>query len=314
METVEPNIGAPDRIALRWFHTKDLTAAPKQGGESPRRPESGRTSRSWRAPQTLIEIEPSGSHRQKTISRLWVESPFLPRQNQIPHDVQYRTSHPTAARLGSCVLRFSCLPATPMFTIYVAFLVFGGLLLGASVFLGGEDAAGELDAATDLELGEASVDAGESLDIQDNQLDLSGADSVLWPLRTMRFWTFFAAFCGLTGITLEILGLPTQLAAAIAIAIGTGTGGFASWTLRKLGQIQSGQASDGNDYIGKQAQVLVPVRPGRTGKIRVQVRGQTLDMLAIGDGTQSLATHDRVMIIEMQGTRARIVPYEDPMS
>lgn len=200
-----------------------------------------------------------------------------------------------------------------MITLYVAFLVFGGLLLGASVFLGGDDAAGELDTGTSMELGEASVDTADAVELQDGQLDLQGADSLLWPLRTMRFWTFFAAFCGLTGITLELLGLTTQIAAGVAIVLGVGVGGFASWTLRKLGQVSSGQASDGHDYIGKAAQVLVPVRPGQAGKIRVQVRGQTLDMLAIGDEASSLAPNDRVMIVEMEGTRARVVPYEDPM-
>lgn len=198
-----------------------------------------------------------------------------------------------------------------MFTIYVALLMFGGVLLGASVFLGGNDAAGELDAGGDLELGEPSVDSGDG---PGEALDLHGADTVLWPLRTMRFWTFFAAFCGLTGVTLEFLAIPSQITAVASVALGIAVGGAASWTLRKLGQIKSGEASDGHDYIGKQAQVLVPVRPGQAGKIRVQVRGQTLDMLAISDGSQALTAQDKVMIIEMEGTRARIAPYEDPIS
>lgn len=202
-----------------------------------------------------------------------------------------------------------------MLTIYVALLMFGGLLLGASVFLGGDDAAGELDAGPDLELGEASLDVqADSANTPGDALDLHGADTLLWPLRTMRFWTFFAAFCGLTGVALQLLSVPSQITAAVSVTLGIAVGTGASWTLRKLGQIQSGKASDGQDYIGKAAQVLVPVRPGQAGKIRVQVRGQTLDMLAISDGNEPLTAKDKVMIIEMEGTRARIAPYEDPIS
>lgn len=197
-----------------------------------------------------------------------------------------------------------------MLSLYVALLLFGGILLGASVFFGGDDGAPELEAGGgDLELGSADVDldAGSGSEVgHSTELELAGSEGLLWPLKTVRFWTFFTAFGGLTGLVLELLAVPAQITAAIAGAMGLGVGATASWTFRKLAQLGSGQASDGDDFLGKSAEILVPLRPGRPGKVRVQVRGQSVDLLALYDGQETLTSKDEVIIIEMQGSRAKV--------
>ncbi|MEM9860591.1 MAG: NfeD family protein [Myxococcota bacterium] len=188
--------------------------------------------------------------------------------------------------------------------LYLATLVFGGVLLGASILLGGQDdldADGDLDGGGDLD---ADLDADGGVD---KGFDVGAAEAFFWPLKSVRFWTFFSAFFGLTGLALQGLGLMTEMTRlAAAIAMGSATGLSASYAIRRLAQNELGRGTESSDYIGKSARVMVPVKPGGVGKVRVQVGGSHVELLAVTDDEHEITGEDEVLVVDIEGTRARI--------
>jgi len=198
--------------------------------------------------------------------------------------------------------------------IYLATLIFGGVLLGTSILLGGHgDMDADIDADLDIDLDiDLDVDGDMDLDADaggfDKDFDVAGAGDVFfWPLKSVRFWTFFSAFFGLTGLALEGLDLMSTIPALItASTMGVGIGWTASAVIRNLARDDSGRAAQAKDYIGKTARVIVPVKPGGVGKVRVAIRGQNIDLLAVTDEEEPLTSEDEVLVIELDGTRARV--------
>ncbi|HJK89928.1 MAG TPA: NfeD family protein [Polyangiaceae bacterium LLY-WYZ-15_(1-7)] len=211
---------------------------------------------------------------------------------------------------------------------YLGALVFGGVLLFSSILLGGHD-DGDFDADGDVDLdADLDVDADADLDLdvdgdvdadvdhggglsKDLQLDGGGAD-VFWALRSLRFWTFFLAFFGLTGMVLDGLGLVDNPWVTLALALGMGgaTGFGAAAAIRALSSDRTAEGAGSGDYIGKTARVVVPLRGGSVGKVRVEVKGSLVDVLAVTDEGE-LTSEDEVLIIEMEGTRARVARIDD---
>jgi len=198
--------------------------------------------------------------------------------------------------------------------VYVFALILGGVLLGSSILLGGHDDAeletGDVDADASLEA-EAHADlddhGGTGSPEQEAEFGHGGADFFLWTFRSIRFWTFFLAFFGLTGVVLDGLGLVEHWAATLglAVAMGTVTGMGASGVIRYLSSDTTGVAAGSDDYVGKTVRVMIPVAPNATGKVRLQLKGNTVDVLAKCDD-DSFASKEEAIIIEMEGTTARI--------
>lgn len=184
-----------------------------------------------------------------------------------------------------------------MIYLYLFALVAGGILLGSSILLGGHEGA---DAHAHLDHGSAAVPEGEG--------DQAGAESFLAAILSVRFWTFFAAFFGLTGLAFEMFGVSpwAWLTAAVATAMGGVAGGTAVFLVRRLANDQTNSAVRASDYIGKTGRVLVGFGPGKVGKVRIEVKGSTIDVLAapVEDGT--FDAKDEVIVVEMDGTRARV--------
>ncbi len=201
--------------------------------------------------------------------------------------------------------------AAVLMYLYLAALVFGGVLLGSSILLGGHD-----DADLDLD-GDADLDAdadGFDKDIElDKDVDFGDGVDVFWILRSLRFWMFFLAFFGLTGVVLDGLGLVSNSLITLALALGVGalSGAGAASVIRALQRDQTAEAGGSSDFVGKSAKVLIPVERGGVGKVRVEVKGQMVDVLAFADEEDEIAAEDEVLIVEMEGTRARIARVDD---
>lgn len=181
--------------------------------------------------------------------------------------------------------------------LYLFTLIVGAVLLGASILLGGHDADAEADV-------DAEASAEHDADVGAHG-DISG---LLLSVLSLRFWTFFFAFFGLTGLVLDLLGLVESewVTLALALVMGLGTGAGATTVIRKLSGDTSGKAVESSDYIGKTAKVVVPIRGGSVGKVRVDVKGSSIDLLASGIDEDSFAGHEEVLIVEMDGPKARV--------
>src|SRR5690606_15637009 len=100
--------------------------------------------------------------------------------------------------------------------LYLFGLIVGGVLLGSSLLLGGDD--GDADGDAHAEAG----DHGGHGHGGDLQLDGAASDFLLWRFRSLRFWTFFLAFFGLTGLALEGFGLLESSWLTLAASLGMG--------------------------------------------------------------------------------------------
>src|SRR6185436_15270615 len=115
----------------------------------------------------------------------------------------------------------------------------------------------------------------------------------------LRFWSFAAAFFGLTGIIIHVIGGPLLGIAAPFIAAGLG----ASTTFRALSRDTVGQLRGAGAMIGREGRLLLPVARGQQGKVRVAVPGSgDVDMIAESDDALEVGTV--VLIVEFRGNVA----------
>ena len=201
-----------------------------------------------------------------------------------------------------------------LLSVYMFSLALGGVLLGASLLLGGKDGLesdgpevdADVDASAELDAdADAGADAGHDAS---KDLDFGGgADFIMWSLTSVRFWTFFLAFFGLTGLLFDGFGLVSHeaITAVLAVGMGSAAGFGISKAMRVLGSDTSGRVAEAGDFVGKSARVLVAPKSGGIGKVRVEIGGNLVDVLATTDEA-NVANQDEVMIIEMDGTTARV--------
>ncbi len=200
--------------------------------------------------------------------------------------------------------------------LYIFSLIVGGVLLGASILFGGK----ELDAeGGDVDLdGDAGMDAELASDLDgvvhgasahlDDVAVLGGGRRWYTALFSVRFWTFFLTFFAATGLSLQGLGLVESpwLGLLFAVSMGILTGGTAVKVTRWLMREEATSSAGVGDYIGKSVRVMLPVEPGGTGKVRVQIKGHTVDVLATTDEEEPIGPEDEAIIVEMEGHVARV--------
>ncbi|MET0412756.1 MAG: NfeD family protein [Polyangiaceae bacterium] len=173
--------------------------------------------------------------------------------------------------------------------LFIAALVFGAGALGVQLFMGGDSGHGDVgghDAHPPLHDGDGEHGGGSH----------GGVASVALVVLSLRFWVFAAFAFGLTGSAIRMLGLaPPLLALLLALAAGLGSGALAVWVFRALARSESSSAVAPDDLIGQLGRVLVPLAPGATGKVRLDLRGQAVDMLATTDDV-SIAAGELVLV------------------
>jgi len=184
-----------------------------------------------------------------------------------------------------------------MIHIYLFTMVLGGVVLLASIVLGGKDgdAGHEGDAGEAGEAGEAEVEAHGDV------------EGILNAFLSLRFWTFALTFFGLTGLVLDgVLG-HSWLAIVFAVLLGLGAGLTAVTVLRRLAASETSTAASERDYVGKVGRVLLPFGQGQTGKVRLTLKGTTVDVLASTDEERPFEPGEDALIIHMNDTIAAVV-------
>jgi len=159
----------------------------------------------------------------------------------------------------------------------------------------------DLDVEHDLDV-DHDLDHAPGLD-HDVQVDSdqgeanTGGD--LWKtFLSTRFFTFGFFTFGLTGTLLTLLSVPVVVTAAFAAIVG-GTLGFAVARVFRHLTRDTVTADVGlRRFVGTEARVLLPVRPGGVGKIvietlagRVELPARTRDRRAIAPGSTVLIAH-----------------------
>jgi membrane protein implicated in regulation of membrane protease activity len=193
-----------------------------------------------------------------------------------------------------------------MLTLYLVCLLIGGTLIAGSAVLGGHDQNG-IDHGLDHEA-PAELNAGdepsEALVAPDSAHELALAGSApLWsPFFSIRFWTFFLAFFGLTGAVLTGLGLWSSqtLIAPAALAMGFGSGYGVSYVLGRLRRDTVSSSLQEQDYIGASGRVLLPISRQEQGKIRLEIQGRIVDLIAETEDEQPLVERQEVLVYAVE--------------
>lgn len=190
--------------------------------------------------------------------------------------------------------------------IYLLALVVGAGTIGVQLLLSGKgdhaDGGHDMD-HVDIDA-EADMDAGHGHPHGGDALHADG--SILPIILSFRFWTFAFLTFGMVGSALHFLKLAGSLfTPAVALGSGIAAGLFASWTFRALARSEVNSGAQSTDAVGQVGRVLIPVSKERPGKIRIQVRGQAVDLLATTDD-ESLPLDSEVLIEEMHENTAHV--------
>jgi membrane protein implicated in regulation of membrane protease activity len=176
------------------------------------------------------------------------------------------------------------------------YIVFGlaGLIVVLASALGGHHGH-DADAGAD-----GDVHAGDQ-----------GWDAWL-PFLSLRFWSYASAGFGMIGA----LGTAfTNAAPWTVFGAAAGGGVAAGWavylliTLARRGEASSSASSA--DLLGKEARMLVGFGEGQPGKARMQVKGETIDMLAFSDSGAPIPAGEEVIVLSVEGNRVRVTPREE---
>lgn len=224
-----------------------------------------------------------------------------------------------------------------MLALYLACLLVGGVFVGLST-LGGVDkdtdadgdahmdmdADADFDADADADL-DADADADGDVDAHaeahlDHDATLAEAShgverghkkrKRLWiPFLSFSFWTFFAAFFGLTGTVLSLAELSAEPFTA-ALAGGTGfTVATLSTYLVRMFRAPVGETVTKADFQGRVGKLLLPLKEGGVSKVRLNFGGRERDVLAVSDEPLALPKGSPVMVTSFDDEgRAHIVP------
>jgi len=160
--------------------------------------------------------------------------------------------------------------------LYLFAVAAGVTLLVASLLLGGKD--------TDhgAHGGEASLGWAPSISA----------------LASLRFWVFLLAFGGAAGLALDALGSSEVVAAVGAGVVGWASGAIAVAVIRMVSKQSASSEVGGAELVGTTGTLVLPVGPGRPGKVRVDVKGRMEDFVAnIVDEGEDLPTGTSVLVV-----------------
>lgn len=128
------------------------------------------------------------------------------------------------------------------------------------------------------------------------------------PFLSLRFYTYLCAGFGITGLLLEWLSPDSPLlngwiAGIVGVCAGSGV-----WLLVKiLRRTESDSSNHEQDFLGKEAEVLVTIQGKTPGRVRVTSKGDIIDLLAISDEPAPIAPGQSVVIVAMENGRALVM-------
>ena len=181
-----------------------------------------------------------------------------------------------------------------MIGFYLFSAIAGGVLLVVSAMVGhhGHDFDGHAD---------LDADAGHGL-----------GGAIAWlPIFSLRFWTYFLAATGATGLLLtRFSGTDPAIVMWLSIGTGLACGLVVVFLIRMLTRYDSDSSARVDDLLGLDAKVLVRISQNVPGKVRCVLKGDTLDLLALSQDETVLEAGSDAIIVAMENDKARVVPRE----
>jgi hypothetical protein len=133
-----------------------------------------------------------------------------------------------------------------------------------------------------------------------------GSHEAAWTFLSTRFWAFALLATGIAGSAMTIFQLAGPvLTAMISIPTGLGLGAGAHVGLRALGGREVTSTASLSSAVGNLGRVLLPPAPGTTGKIRLMLKGQSVDVLATTDDS-GIEKDAQVVVAEIRDGVAHV--------
>lgn len=181
-----------------------------------------------------------------------------------------------------------------MLVVYLIAVIVGGVLVTLSIFSGADGHSADHGAGGH----DAGQSIGDDADGGGDHIVLTDALLSWLPVASLRFWIFFAAFFGLTGTALTVFGAAGPIATAVtSVAIGYASGLLLTRSIRALTRSAADSSVSEDDLVGATALVLVAVSTGRTGKVRLELKARSIDLLAETEEAGEMAAGERVLVI-----------------
>ena len=210
-----------------------------------------------------------------------------------------------------------------MLGIYLFSLVLGGAFVLLSVLAGVGDADADFDADLDMDM-DMDVDADVDVDVDadmdvDADVDADGeaiADvetrigKKYRPWFSFKFYTYTLGFFGLTGVLMTLIGQGNQpLGIALSALMGLVAGIGVSYLLHYADRDAASHRAVGErDFLGAPAEVLLPVKKGEVGRVRVRMGGRTVDMRAeTEDEDVVLDMNDECFVLDIEDGVAKVL-------
>jgi membrane protein implicated in regulation of membrane protease activity len=205
-----------------------------------------------------------------------------------------------------------------MLAVYIITAIVGGGLIILSALGGGHDHSfegqGDVDfGGHDVDMGGHDVDVSHGGDVDQAGDAGHGGDTtggLPWmPFLSLRFWTYFCAVFGVVGVLLTYMGHTPEPAVGIyAGSSGLLTGLAVAIIMRLLRLSDSDSTARANDMLGTIAKVQVALRGEQPGRIRVCVKGDLVDVLALTQDGSTVEAGEEVVVIGVEGDRVTVVP------
>lgn len=194
-----------------------------------------------------------------------------------------------------------------MLAIYIVAAIVGGGLLLASALTGGHGHDADHDFSHDHDV--ASHDASTDHDASHE----AGTDWAMWlPFLSLRFWTYALATFGLIGWSSEALTTtPSPTILMVSIIAGVVIGSAVATVMRYLMRANFDSAARSADLLGVTGKVTVPVQSAAEGKVRLTVKGDTIDFLALSNDDRSFPSGEEVVVVAVENDRLRVIPRSD---
>ncbi len=161
-------------------------------------------------------------------------------------------------------------------------------------------------------LAEAGLAGDERAEPASRRRRRATANRRLWlPFMSFRFWTFGAAFFGLTGTLLTLLALTVEPATLLtSLAMGLGVGVVTATLVHKLRRPVSGDSIARGEYVGQVGVLVARLRPGGTSKVALRIRHREAELLAVSDDARALPADTRVVVLRVDDDGRAIVAPE----
>jgi membrane protein implicated in regulation of membrane protease activity len=192
--------------------------------------------------------------------------------------------------------------------VYLAALILGLGVLLLQFVMPAADTGGAPELGGDGEL-DIEHDAGAAHGHGHGAAD-SGAIAIF---LSLRFWTYGLMAFGFVGTLLHFLHLSSPpVALGTAGAVGVLSGFIASLSMRALARAQTSSGGEADETVGRIGRVLLAIERGKHGKVRVEVNGRLVDLIATTD-VERLESGESIIVDEIRGTTAHVSRTGDSM-